>query len=185
MTHTAAMQVEGLPSTLESLSAHLYEQARLDVHCKHFRFGCRADAVSRGLCEHHLKIKQDADAERKRRERERRHVNVLQSLRAGPVPCVLVTNTFNPLDYDGDYYDSVDKLYSFMMDRRPDAEEAAFTSSSAAAEEVELPPGLDKITSKWRELRLNFRMGMNLELGQHKVTPQIFSSSINTCVYSR
>ena len=94
-------------------------------------------------------------------------------------------NTFDPLDYDGDYYDSVDKLYSFMMDRRPDAEEAAFTSSSAAAEEVELPPGLDKITSKWRELRLNFRMGMNLELGQHKVTPQIFSSSINTRVSSR
>ena len=84
-------------------------------------------------------------------------------------------DTFNPLDFEG-YYKAVDDLYSYMKDCKEDREVEAATSSSFNGQ-VPMAAGMDLISGHWRELRLNFRMGMNRQLEQHGVRAPISSHS--------
>ena len=129
--------------------------------CKRRR--CELPSVNGLYCEEHLAEKRAMGAARQSVSRRR---TALERQLRGPPPVVLLTRTFNTteqLDYDN----SMTLLHSFIVGRKPDADEVAQTTSMPNVQS--LPAGIDFIGGRWRELRLNFCMGTNQKLCQHKV----------------
>ena len=96
---------------------------------------------------------------------QRRHLH-REKLR-GPPPVVILLQTFSTAQLP-DYDSSMELLHSFIVSTcKPDQEEEGLTPSMPNVKT--LPNGVDLISGKWRELRLNFSMGLNLKLSRHTV----------------
>jgi hypothetical protein len=137
------------------------------VKCKKKK--CDEPVVSRGLCSSHLGLERE-------RERKAQASTKLNKEHAGASPVVLLSRTFDPCDNES-FDTHMGFLFQFIVNQKPDVEHHAHTPSMPGVQE--LPGGIDLIEGKWRELRLNFFMGNNLELKQREVT-LFHSSALNS-----
>jgi hypothetical protein len=127
------------------------------LRCK--RRKCEEPAMNGHYCEEHLQLVRCMASERQSAARAR-------ALHRGPPPVVLLTQTFDSAKLE-DYDRHMAMLHDYVVTVKPDKGDVAQTPSMPNVQV--LPGGVDLISGRWQELRLNFSMGLNMELCRHKV----------------
>ena len=159
-----------LSPTADAMAAALFDVAATELQavetatCKRRR--CTQPVHDRELCTTHLG--QVRSQERASQASARARV-----VHRGAPPVVLLAHTYDAANIP-EYDASMELLHSLILQKQPDREEVAHTPSMPNVQA--LPNGLDSISGKWRELRLNFKMGLNMELTEHKVSAHCASS---------
>ena len=143
--------------------------------CKRHR--CTAPIVERRLCAFHLGLERQQEKVRQAKVRSKREEAEHRSLFLGPLPVVLLPGTFVP---PPDFEENMEFLFEFIANGRYDKESIVPTASTLNVKK--LPYGKDKINGRWREMRTNFLMGMNLKLAKRDEGVRLVCASRTPCI---
>ena len=159
-----------LSSTADAMANALFDVAATELQavenatCKRRR--CSAPVSDRDLCEEHLGLVRSQERATQASARAR-------VIHRGAPPVVLLVQTYDAAQME-DYDNSMELLHSFIRARATDVGVVAQTPSMPNVQA--LGTGTDFISGRWRELRLNFTMGLNMELVEHKVSAHCAAS---------